>query len=280
MRRVDCVQIVEAVAKLCSEINIKLNPGVRNLIEEALKKETSSVGREILYQLLENAEIAYKKKLPLCQDTGMAVAFLELGQEVKITGGNLYDAINEGVRIGYKREYLRNSVVRHPFYRVNTGDNTPVIIHTRVVEGDVFNIYLMAKGGGSENTSALKMLTPAEGRQGVEDFVVQTVSNAGANPCPPLIIGVGIGGNFELAPLLAKEAILKSGEQKDKRDEDRELERTLLNKINRLGIGPQGLGGRTTALAVYVNTFPCHIASLPVAVNINCHSSRHGKINL
>lgn len=228
-------------------------------------------------QLLENAHIARENAVPMCQDTGFAVVFLELGQDVNITGGFLYDAVNEGVRKGYTEGYLRKSIVNHPLQRINTGDNTPAVIHTSIVPGDKLTITVAPKGGGSENMSAIRMLKPAEGREGVKKFVLETVKNAGPNPCPPVIVGVGMGGTFEKAALLAKQALLRPLGQPHPESDIAELESELLEEINKTGIGPQGLGGRTTALGVHILTYPCHIASLPVAVNINCHAARHKK---
>jgi len=223
---------------------------------------------------LENAEIGKQEQVPVCQDTGFAIIFIEIGQDIMLTGGNLRDAINEGVRRGYKNGLLRKSIVKNPIDRINTGDNTPAVIHTDIVPGDKLKITFDAKGGGCENMSRSAMLTPAQGREGVINFVVETVKTAGANPCPPIIVGVGLGGTFDYSTLLAKKAILRPVGSYNKDDTIAKLEIELLDKINKLGIGPQGLGGRITALAVQVETFPCHIASLPVAVNIECHSHR------
>ncbi len=223
---------------------------------------------------MRNAEIGRKEHVPVCQDTGYAVVFVEIGQDVQIVGDGLQEAINEGVRRGYKSGYLRKSIVENPLTRVNTGDNTPAVIHTDIVPGDSLRITFMAKGGGCENMSRTAMLTPAQGRDGVISFVVETVKTAGANPCPPIIVGVGLGGTFEYASLLSKKAILRSVGSHNKDNAIAGLEDELLEKINKLGIGPQGFGGRITALAVHVETYPCHIASLPVAVNIECHSHR------
>jgi len=211
----------------------------------------------------------------MCQDTGFAVVFLEIGQEVSVTGGNLYDAVNEGVRKGYTEGYLRKSIVDHPLSRKNTGDNTPAVIHTKIVDGESIRITVAPKGGGSENMSAIRMLKPAEGIEGVKKFIVDTIKAAGPNPCPPIVVGVGIGGTFEKSASLAKEALLRELGKPSEIPDIASLEKDLLDDINNLGIGPQGLGGRTTALAVHVEIYPCHIASLPVAVNINCHAARH-----
>lgn len=244
-------------------------------LRKAGEKEVSINGREIIAQLLKNAEIARTELLPICQDTGFAVVFVELGQDVHITGGDFYGAINEGVRKGYCAGYLRKSIVNHPLVRENTGDNTPAVIHTKIVPGANIRLIVAPKGGGSENMSALKMLKPAEGVQGVKNFVVEVVRTAGPNPCPPVVVGVGIGGTFEKAAQLSKEALLRELGQASKHPDIAALERELLEEINRLGIGPQGLGGQITTLAVHIKVYPTHIASLPVAVNLNCHATRH-----
>jgi fumarate hydratase subunit alpha len=274
--RVD--QIVEEVARMCQEANYNLGQDVIDAFKKAYEAEQSVTGKDILQQLIENAQIAKNESVPMCQDTGFSVIFVELGQDVHIEGGSLEDAINEGVRKGYKEGYLRKSIVGHPLERQNTGDNTPAVIHTRVVPGDKLKITVAPKGGGSENMSAIKMLKPAQGVEGVKDFVVETIKEAGPNPCPPMVVGVGIGGTFEKAALLAKEALLRPVGEPSSDPYAVELEKELLTLINNLGIGPQGLGGKTTALAVHVNTHPAHIASLPVAVNINCHASRHKEV--
>lgn len=247
-------------------------------LQRAYRNEVSPIGKEILLQLIKNAQIAREEFMPICQDTGVAVVFVEMGQDVRIVGGWLEDAVNAGVRKGYQEGYLRKSIVGHPLYRVNTGDNTPAVIHVRLVPGENLKITVAPKGGGSENMSAVKMLKPADGIAGVKEFVLETVSNAGPNPCPPLIVGVGIGGTLEKAAILAKEALLRPLGQPGLGEGVAELEEELLREINGLGIGPQGLGGRVTALAVHINTYPTHIASLPVAVNLNCHASRHKSI--
>lgn len=248
---------------------------VLDAFTRAHDRELSLTGKEIFQQLIKNAEIARTESVPMCQDTGFAVIFLELGQNVQIVGGNLYDAINEGVRKGYVEGFLRKSIVDHPLERKNTGDNTPAVIHTKIVPGDNLKIVIAPKGGGSENMSAIRMLKPAEGVEGVKKVVVETVKAAGPNPCPPIIVGVGIGGTFEKAAMLAKEALLREVGKPSERSDIAALEAELLQLVNGLGIGPQGLGGTNTALAVHVEIHPCHIASLPVAVNINCHASRH-----
>lgn len=246
--------------------------------KKAYEEEISLTGKEILQQLIKNAEIAHEEKVPMCQDTGYAVIFMEVGQDVRIEGGDLYEAINEGVRKGYTEGYLRKSIVGHPLERKNTGDNTPAVIHTKIVPGDNLRIIVAPKGGGSENMSAIKMLRPADGVEGVKKFVIDTVKAAGPNPCPPVVVGVGIGGTFEKAALLAKEALLRELGEKSKYPDIAKLEEELLKEINKLGIGPQGLGGRTTALAVHVEIYAAHIASLPVAVNLNCHAARHKEV--
>jgi len=274
MRQIGSEEIINSVERICIDANHNLGEDLIASLKKALEKEGSPLGREVIKQILENAEIGKKEHVPVCQDTGYAVVFAELGQGVQIVGQNFREAINEGVRRGYKKGYLRKSIVKNPLDRVNTGDNTPAVIHTEIAPGDKLKITFIAKGGGCENMSQIAMLTPAEGRDGVIDFVVETVKSAGANPCPPIIVGVGIGGTFEYSSLLSKKAILRPVGSHNKDSDIARLEDGLLNKINKLGIGPQGFGGRITALAVHVETYPCHIASLPVAVNIECHSHR------
>ena len=253
-----------------------MNEDILGALKKARDTEESPLARGTLEQILENADIAARESLPLCQDCGSAVVLLEVGQEIHISGGELYAAVQEGVRQGYDQGYLRKSIVHHPFSsRINTRDNTPAIIHTEIVHGEQLRIIVLPKGGGSENMSRLAMLKPAQGRQGVVDFVVGVVEEAGSNPCPPIIVGVGIGGTAEKAMMLAKEALLRPVGEPNPEPEFAELEEELLQQINALGIGPQGFGGRTTALAVHVEVFPSHIASLPVAVNLQCHSARH-----
>ncbi|MDI7276568.1 MAG: fumarate hydratase [Anaerolineae bacterium] len=276
MREIEAHAVAEAVARLCQEACIELGEDVVQALERALQDEVSPVGRAVLEQILENARVARAERMPLCQDTGLTVVFVELGQDARVVGGSLSDAIAEGVREGYTAGYLRKSVVNQPYSaRVNTRDNTPPVIHYDVVPGDRLRIVVVPKGGGSENMSALRMLVPADGREGVIDFAVSCVDEAGANPCPPIIVGVGIGGTVEKATLLAKRALLRPVGQPSPDPENAALEAEILARVNGLGIGPAGLGGRCTALAVHVETFPCHIASLPVAVNIQCHSARH-----
>lgn len=276
MREIFADQITEAVARLCIDSNYYLGDDVLTALRKYRALEVSPVGREVLDQILENADVARDRQMPLCQDTGITVVFLELGQDAHIVGGDLNAAIAEGVRRGYKDGYLRKSIVERPFSaRVNTRDNSPPVIHTAIVPGDQLHIVVAPKGGGSENMSQLAMLKPADGREGVVKFVVDSVRKAGANPCPPIIVGVGVGGSAEKTIWLAKHALLREVGQPNPDPELSELEAELLDRVNRIGIGPQGLGGLTTALAVHVETFPCHIASMPVAVNIQCHSARH-----
>ena len=274
MRQINTEQITDTVEKLCIDANYNLSDDLIASLQNALNQEESPLGKEVITQLLENAEIGRKEQVPVCQDTGFAIIFIEIGQEVALAGGNLQEAVNEGIRRGYKNGLLRKSIVKNPIDRINTGDNTPAVIHTDIVPGDKIKITFDAKGGGCENMSRSAMLIPAQGREGVINFVVETVRTAGANPCPPIIVGVGLGGTFDYSALLAKKAILRPVGSHHKDETIAGLETELLEKINKLGIGPQGLGGRTTALAVQVETFPCHIASLPVAVNIECHSHR------
>jgi len=275
MREISYQTIVDTVARLCVEANCRLGDDVYQSLKAAYETEVSPVGKVCLQNIIENAEIARDEYIPICQDTGMAVFFVEYGQEIVVTGGGFEDAIHAGVRRGYTEGLLRKSVVRDPLDRVNTGDNTPAIIHTTIVPGSELRITIAPKGFGSENMSGVKMLTPGDGVEGVKDFVVETVSRAGANPCPPIVVGVGIGGTMEQAALIAKKALLRKVGTLNDRPDLAELEAELLERINRLGIGPQGLGGRMTALAVHINTYPTHIAGLPVAVNISCHVTRH-----
>ncbi|GAB6062456.1 fumarate hydratase [Deferrisoma palaeochoriense] len=275
MRDVPVQAITETVRRLCVEANTRLGDDVVRAFERFRDAEESPTGRDVLEQLLENARIARDEGLPLCQDTGFAVVFVELGQDVHLVGGDLYEAVNEGVRRGYEEGYLRKSIVADPLRRKNTGDNTPAVVHVRIVPGDRVRITFAPKGGGSENMSGIAMLKPADGVEGVKRFVVERVREAGPNPCPPTIVGVGIGGTFEVAALLAKRALLRPVGEPNPDPFYADLERELLGRINALGIGPAGLGGTTTSLAVHIEAHPCHIASLPVAVNIQCHSARH-----
>ena len=280
VKKISCEKITEVVVEMTLKSNLYLPPDVKQKLDQALENETNPLAHSILKDLIKNQDIAQKSGLPLCQDTGLAVVFVELGQEVLIEGGLLYDAINAGISRGYTEHYLRKSIVSHPWLRKNSGDNTPAVIHTFLTGGDQLKITLMPKGGGAENYAALTMLTPAQGLEGVKEFVIESVKKAGPNACPPIVVGVGVGGNFELAPLLAKKALGRPLGQVSLHPEVAELEHELLAKINRLGIGPQGLGGDTTALGVAVEIYPCHIASLPVAVNLNCHVSRHESVIL
>ncbi|EEG76336.1 fumarate hydratase [Dethiobacter alkaliphilus] len=275
MREVNVAAITDAIAELSMDANYNLGDDVLKSFKDALEKETSPTGKAVLEQLIENAQIAKEEQVPMCQDTGYAVIFVELGQEVNLVGGDLYEAINEGVRRGYGDGYLRKSIVSDPINRVNTKDNTPAVVHVDIVPGDKVKVTIAPKGGGSENMSAVKMLKPSDGAKGVVDFVVEAASNAGSNPCPPIVIGVGIGGTFEKVAYLAKKALLRELGQPNPDPFYAEMEKELLEKINKLGIGPQGFGGRTTALAVHIETYPAHIASMPAAVNINCHAARH-----
>ena len=276
MREIDAKKVTEAVARLFQEANFFLGDDVLNSLKQAVEEEESPLGRQVLEQILENADIAAKEHIPICQDCGFAVVYLELGQDVHIVGGDLYAAVEEGVRQAYSEGYLRKSIVRQPFSaRVNTKDNTPAVIHTDIVPGDKLNITVLPKGGGSENMSRLAMLKPSEGRQGVIDFVVRAVDEAGSNPCPPVIVGVGIGGTSDQAMILAKKALLRQVGEPNSDPEVAELEKELLERVNNTGVGPQGFGGRTTALAVHAEVFPAHIASLPAAVNLQCHAARH-----
>jgi fumarate hydratase subunit alpha len=276
MREVKAKDITRTVSRLCKEANYFLGDDVLAALKNARGKEESPVGQQILDQIIENAGIAAKEEMPLCQDCGLAVVFVEVGQEVQVVDGNLNEAINEGVRQGYAEGYLRKSAVRQPFSaRVNTKDNTPAIIHTEVVPGDRLKITVAPKGGGSENMSRFAVLKPAQGRPGVVEFVVNAVVEAGSNPCPPTIVGVGIGGTAEKAMILAKRALLRNVGEPSPDPEVAELEKDILEQINQSGVGPGGVGGRITSLAVHIETYPAHIASLPVAVNLQCHSARH-----
>lgn len=280
MRDIPVGHITEALISCIEKASFHLDPGERDLLERARMTETSPTGRSILDQLLKNAGMAALDLRPLCQDTGVAVVYADIGQEVHLTGGSLDAAIQAGIREGYQRYFLRKSLVAHPLNRKNTGDNTPAIVHTRVVPGDRLRLDLMTKGGGCENMSRLAMLKPSEGRAGVVEFVVRTVAESGGNACPPLVVGVGIGGNFERCAKLAKRSLLRPFGEPAATPEDRDLEQELLARLNKLGNGPMGLGGDTTALEVRVRSEPCHIASLPVAVNLDCHSHRHASVVL
>jgi fumarate hydratase subunit alpha len=274
MREIPVSQIAETVKKLCIDANFYLGEDVLKAFDRGEQMEESPVGKEIFQQLKENARIAREEQVAMCQDTGLAVVFVELGQDAHITGGDFNQAIQEGVRQGYKEGYLRKSAC-NCFTRNNTKDNTPAIIHLEMVAGDRLKITVAPKGGGSENMSMVNMLTPSEGVEGIKTRVVEWVKQAGSNPCPPIVVGVGLGGTFEEAALTAKKALLRPLGDKNPDPQVAALEEDLLTRINNLGIGPQGLGGRITALAVHVNMIPCHIASLPLAININCHAHRH-----
>ncbi|MFA6169864.1 MAG: fumarate hydratase [Candidatus Margulisiibacteriota bacterium] len=280
MRELSVKKITTAIRDLCIEANTNLSEDVEAALNKALKDEESPNGREILRQLIHNAGIARKEKRPICQDTGSVVVLIELGQEIRLTDGSLEEAVNEGVSRGYKEGYLRKSIVSDPLRRQNTGDNAPAFIHTRVVPGDKLTLNLMCKGGGAENCSAIKFFKPTSSHEEISQFIIETVSKAGPNACPPVIVGVGIGGNFETAPLTAKKALLREIGHRNSDSDLAKWEKELLVKINNLGIGPMGLGGRTTALAVSIETAPCHISQLPVAVNIECHAHRARKVTL
>ena len=276
MREVNVKDLIPVVKKLCIDANYYMGEDVITKIKELKEKEESPTAKSVLDILLENYELADKEQMPICQDTGIAVVFVELGQDVHMIGGDFTKSINEGVRQGYKDGYLRKSMVADPIIdRINTKDNTPAIIYTEIVPGDKIKITIAPKGGGSENMSEVKMMKAADGIKGVIDFVVDRISRSGGNPCPPIVVGVGLGGNFEQSALLAKKSLLRSLTEKNPDPKWKKVEEEILEKINNLGIGPQGLGGRTTALAVHILSKPCHIASMPVAVNVQCHAARH-----
>ena len=274
MREINVSEVVKTVSRLCVEANYNLGADMFQALDKAAALEESPAGLDVIAQLKENAEIATSDQVPICQDTGLAVVFVELGQDVRVVGGDLDEAINEGVRQGYLEGYLRKSAC-HPFTRANTGDNTPAIIHYSIVAGDALKITVAPKGGGSENMSKVVMLKPADGVAGIKEQVIEWVRQAGGNPCPPTIVGVGIGGNFERSALLAKEALLREVGSSNPDPELQTLEDELLEAVNNLGVGPQGLGGRVTSFAVHVKMQSCHIASLPLAINIQCHAARH-----
>jgi fumarate hydratase subunit alpha len=280
VREIDVRQVIDAVEALCIEANYIAGGDIKDAVRQGLASEDSEASRDVLGQLLENAEISAEGELPLCQDTGMAVVFVEMGQDVRLTGGSVRDAINEGVRRGYRNGYLRASVVADPVDRVNTGDNTPAVVYFDVVPGDKLKITVAPKGFGSENMSGVAMLTPSQGLAGIKRFIIDTVKSAGANPCPPIIVGVGVGGTMDYAALMAKKALLRPVGSANGSWLWTGLERELLEEINALDIGPAGLGGKTTALAVHIEAFPTHIAGLPVAVNIGCHATRHVETTL
>ncbi len=280
MRSLHTDEIIKNVREMCIEANLQLAPDMTEAIHNGLENETGNLARQILGQLEQNMQIAKEDKIPICQDTGMAVFFVNVGQDLHIEGMSLTDAINEGVRQGYTDGYLRKSVVKDPLLRENTKDNTPAIIHYDIVPGDKLEILIAPKGFGSENMSKLYMLKPADGEEGVKNAILQAVSEAGPNACPPLVVGVGIGGDFELCAKLAKKALTRNVNESSKLPHIKEIEDEVLDKINHLGIGPGGLGGRTTALAVNIETYATHIAGLPVAVNMCCHVNRHVKRTL
>ncbi len=275
MREISTQDIIKAVKDLCIDANYHLGEDVQKALHQAFDKEESPVGKATLQQIIDNFEIAKQDEFPICQDTGFAVFFVDLGDQVCIKDGNLFDAINEGVRQGYKDGYLRKSILADPIERKNTGDNTPSVIHLNVVKGDKLKIIIAPKGGGSENMSEVRMMKPSDGVEGVKQFVIDMVKRSGSNPCPPIVVGVGIGGTFEKCAEMAKRALLRTIGSKHSNPFYAQLEAELLEKVNKLGIGPQGFGGTQTALAVHVETYPCHIASFPAAVNINCHAARH-----
>jgi fumarate hydratase subunit alpha len=281
MKEIKADVITQAVAKLFMEANVDLGDDVLSALKQAIQTENSPLGREFLNQIIENARIARERKIPLCQDCGTAVVFLEIGQDVHITGGDLKQAVEEGVRRGYFQGYLRKGIVSQPFSkRINTRDNTPAVIHTEIVPGDSLKITVLPKGGGAENKSRLGMLLPNEGKQGIIELVLKTVEEAGGDPCPPLIIGLGIGGTADQAMLLAKKALLRKVGKPNPDPEVARLEKEVLMRVNRLGVGPMGFGGSNTALAVHALVTPTHITSLPVAVNLQCHSARHKEVTL
>lgn len=275
MKEIDVETISELVKDMCMESNYYLSHDIKGALERSGNDEKWAIGKDIIEKILQNMSIAEKEQIPICQDTGMACVFVEIGQEVHIVNGSLEEAINEGVRRGYRDGYLRKSVVKDPINRVNTGDNTPAVIYYKVVMGDKLKITVAPKGFGSENMSKIKMLKPADGIEGVKKFILDTVKEAGPNPCPPIVVGVGIGGTFEKAAYLSKKALTRPIDVRNRNEYYASLEIELLNKINDLGIGPQGFGGKTTALGVNIETYPTHIAGLPVALNISCHVTRH-----
>lgn len=279
MRTIQAKDITDAVATMCVRANTELPDDVRNKFQKAMAEEDSPSAREVLRQLLENADLAMRTKLPLCQDTGLAVFFVEIGEDLTIEGGNIKEAINEGVRKGYGEGFLRKSSC-DPLTRKNTGDNTPAIIHFDIVPGDKLKIAYMAKGGGAENMSRVTMLAPAQGWEGIKKFVIERIAESGPNPCPPTIIGIGVGGTFDHAPRIAKKALLRRLDDTHPDPEIASLEKELEEALNKLGIGPMGLGGKTTVLGVKIAMEPCHLASLPLAVNVQCHSQRHEEVEL
>lgn len=278
MREIHINKIRDVVAELCIKANYNISNDIINALISFNEKEDGILAKDILDKIISNSEIAKNEKMPICQDTGMTCVFMEIGQDVHIIGGDLEKAINEGVRRGYKDGYLRKSVVKDPINRINTNDNTPAIIYYEITQGEKIKITVAPKGFGSENMSQIKMLKPSDGIEGVKNFILNVVKEAGPNPCPPMVIGVGIGGTFEKAAYLSKKALLRPIDSKNEQEFYRNLEEELLEKINKLGIGPQGFGGRTTAIGINIETYPTHIAGLPVAVNISCHATRHKEI--
>jgi len=279
MRILNLNDVTKAVKDLLLDANVNIGDDVLSKIRDAIKTEKSEIGKTVLKLIEENDLIARRDFVPMCQDTGIVVIFLEIGNQI-IFDGDIYDAVNQGVREAYADGFLRKSVVNHPIERTNTKDNTPAIIHTKIIQGDKLKISVAPKGGGSENMSLVKMLIPADGKEGIKKLVLDTIFHSGGKPCPPLVVGIGIGGNLEKAAIIAKEAIFRPINDEAENQFDRELERELLKEINELGVGPMGFGGTTTALAVKVNSYPCHIASLPVAINIQCHAARHKEITI
>lgn len=281
MKSITVEEITAAVRQLCMDVSYDLPADVERALQAGLEREESSFGQYCLTQILQNCQMARESRQAMCQDTGIAVVYLEVGQDVHIVGGSLTDAVNEGVRQGYEDGYLRKSVVMEPlFSRENTGDNTPAVIHTEIVSGENLRILVVPKGAGSENMGAVKMLKPADGLEGAKKFILDTVRNAGGNPCPPIVVGIGVGGTMEKAPMLAKKALTRELGSRNPNSLYAALEEELLGEINKMGIGPQGLGGRVTALAVHIEYYPTHIAMLPVAVNLNCHAARHKEVIL
>lgn len=277
MKEINVAEITKTIRQLCIDANYYLSDDIRNQLLKAKEKETWDIAKGVLDKILINADIAKNEKMPMCQDTGMTCVFVDMGQDVHIVGGSLEEAINKGVAAGYEDGFLRKSVVKDPIDRVNTKDNTPAVIYYNIVPGDKLKITVAPKGFGSENMSQIKMLKPSDGLNGVKEFILKVVKEAGPNPCPPIVVGVGIGGTFDRAANLAKRAAIRPTEEPNSNSFYAELEKELTEEINKLGIGPQGFGGRTTALAVNIETYPTHIAGLPVAVNINCHAARHAE---
>ncbi|MCP4632210.1 MAG: fumarate hydratase [candidate division Zixibacteria bacterium] len=275
MRTIKASEITATVRQLCMDANFHLGEDVLSTLKRYEKAEESPLAKDILKQIIQNADIAHTEEVAMCQDTGFAVTFVELGEEVRVEGGSLNEAIHEGIRQGYKDGYLRKSIVEDPLRRKNTGDNTPGVIHLEMVPGDKIKLIVAPKGGGSENMSEVKMMKPADGVEGLKEFVVDRVRRSGGNPCPPIIVGVGVGGTFEKCAYLAKKALLRELGSIHPDPYYADLEKELLEKVNNLGVGPQGLGGRTTALGLHIEAHPCHIASFPVSVNLNCHAARH-----